>query len=107
MATGAGTLLPHDKESFLGAWSDSLGGSADGTFIKLTLGRPAAASDIRKIVIEPATMRGKPGLRFVYSYATKDITKNFSASDGLVEAGRHIGLAFKSATLFTSEHDLS
>lgn len=97
------TAMPSDTQGFVSAFAKSL----EGTFIRLTLGKPDAASEIKKIVITPVTLREKPALSFVYSYATKDITKNFSSPEALSEVQTHLGHGFKSATLFTSLRDLT
>ena len=97
------TAIPSGTQGFLAAVAESLGH----TFIKMTLGKPDAASEIKKIVIKPVSLRDKPALSFVYSYATKDITKNFSHAGGLAEVSTLLSHAFKSATLFTSLRDLT
>ncbi len=97
-------LMNHEHETFLRAWDESLG---DATFVRATLGKPSGATDIKKMTFSAVTVRDKPSLRVVYSFATKDITKNLTYANAIEDAGAHIGKVFSSATLFTAKHDLT
>ncbi|MCX6967018.1 MAG: SAM-dependent methyltransferase [Verrucomicrobia bacterium] len=78
----------------------------DETFVKLTLGHPAAASPLRKLLLRPVTVRGERRCCVVSRFLTRDETKNptFSEAFTLVEA--RLGSEFQSAHLFTQTEDV-
>ncbi|MGB8353355.1 MAG: SAM-dependent methyltransferase [Chthoniobacteraceae bacterium] len=74
----------------------------DGSFVKMTLGKPAAAeSELKKLLFRPVLIRGEKMCSVVSRFATRDETKNhaFSAILALVE--EKLGTEFLSANLFT------
>jgi protein-L-isoaspartate O-methyltransferase len=98
------TLMPTEPDTFLQAWQTSL---ADSTFIRVTLGKPVAKTGAQKLVLTPLVVRDATQLRAVASHATKDITSTLTFADALEQTRAQLGHAFKSATLFTTEHDLA
>lgn len=91
------TLL---REDFLA----QLGGSIrDGSFVKLTLGKPRGAdATLRNLLVRPVTLRGTPHLSFVWRHERQDITKNHAPEPGITELAALIGADFHSAHLFTT-----
>jgi protein-L-isoaspartate O-methyltransferase len=72
------------------------------TWVRLVLAKPTAAqSDVQRIVVRPVVLRGQQTLSVVSSYATRDITKNFSLEQGLALIDEHLSGAFRKAHLFT------
>ena len=96
--------MPPDRDTFLHALEHSLAG---GTFIRLTLGKPAAKSGAQKIVLTPVAIGATAQLRAVTSYATQNITATLTFAQALEQTGAQLGHEFKSATLFTTEHDIA
>ncbi|MDD5350512.1 MAG: SAM-dependent methyltransferase [Chthoniobacteraceae bacterium] len=75
----------------------------DGSFVKLTLGRPAApASPLRKLRIRPVTLHGEALCNVVSRFATRDETKNHPFPDALRLVREQLGPEFLSAHLFTT-----
>jgi len=76
---------------------------ADGTLVKLTLGKPRGAdSDLRNVFVRPVTLKRGPHFSFLHRHATRDITKNFPANDALTEIERFLAETFFDAHLFTA-----
>ena len=72
---------PDLRETFLTELRTSV---QDGTFVKLTLGKPRGGeADLQNVYIRPLTLRGAPHLSFVWRHKTNDITKNFSPAEAL------------------------
>jgi hypothetical protein len=79
---------------------------ADGTFVKLSLGRYRGADgSLRNLYVRPVTLRAGPHLSFVWHHATRDITKNHLPAEGLRQLGHLIGGDFGTAHLFTTKQD--
>ena len=77
------------------------------SFIKLILGKYRGNElDLENIEIKLIEIRGEDFLSFVYSYRTKDITKNFSVMDGIKNIRGLLGQDFKSANLFSLTEDV-
>ncbi len=57
--------------------------------------------ELQRLTIRPITLRNTPALTFVYSYKTRDITKNFSIADGLPIIAQLLESDFRNAHLFT------
>lgn len=89
---------------FLDAFARSI---ADETFVRLSLGKYRGGGDIDKIVITPVTIKDVPRLKFVTSRKRQDVTKNHSAAEAIKDVGALLGETFLSATLFTTERDMS
>jgi hypothetical protein len=79
---------------------------ADGTFVKLTLGRYRGAdATVRNLYVRPVTLRAGPHLSFVWHHATRDITKNHPPAEALRQLGFMIGGDFGTAHLFAMTQD--
>lgn len=77
---------------------------ADGSFSKLTLGKPrpaAADSSLLNLFIRPVKLKAGPHLTFVWRHATRDVTKNFSPPEALAQVETLLGPTFLDAHLFT------
>lgn len=76
---------------------------ADGTFVKLTLGKPRGAdATLRNLFVRPVVLRGAPHLSFVWRHERQDVTKNHLVADALAALPPLIGTEFYSAHLFTT-----
>ncbi|MBP7140446.1 MAG: SAM-dependent methyltransferase [Opitutaceae bacterium] len=76
----------------------------EGTLVKLTLGKPipgAEEPDLKNVYVRPVILKSGPHFTFVYRYATRDVTKNFSPATALETARSLLGTAFCDAHLFT------
>ncbi|MEI8089554.1 MAG: SAM-dependent methyltransferase [Opitutaceae bacterium] len=76
-----------------------------GTFEKLTLGKARQSSaepTLQNVFVRPITLRSGPHLTFVWRYATRDVTKNFSKHDALAQIESLLGPTFLDAHLFTT-----
>lgn len=98
------TTEKSETDKFLQAMRGSI---ADQSFVKLTLGKADGTSDVRKCVVVPVVVKNMPQLRFVTSYARKDVTEIRSTDEGIAEIGKLIGDPFLSATLFTTHQDVT
>ena len=79
----------------------------DGTFVKLTLGSPAAPSNpLRKLRIRPVTLQGEIRCNVVSRFATRDETKNLTFPDAFRMVQTRLGSEFLSAHLFTTHETL-
>ncbi|WP_434562754.1 class I SAM-dependent methyltransferase [Pseudomonas sp. R1-6] len=69
-------------------------------FIKLVLAKYVGdESDLQRLVIKQLTVKDQPCLSFVYRYKTRDITKNFSLSEGVDAIATLLPTSFKNAHL--------
>ena len=93
-----------DKTTFIDAIAASI---AAGTFVRVTLGKFRGQGEAQKVVATLVTLKGAPNLRLVTSHARRDVTQNYSIDDGIAHIAAVAGDAFLSATLFTTERDLS
>jgi hypothetical protein len=59
-------------------------------------------TELQRLVVRPIQLRGETVLSFVYSYKTRDITKNHSAEEAIVLLQALLGTDFKSAHLQTN-----
>ncbi len=76
---------------------------SDGTFARLTLGKPRIADPtLQKVIIRPVALKSGPHLSFVWRHDTRDVTKNLPPADALREISGLIGTAFHSAHLATT-----
>jgi len=89
---------------FIARLRDSL---ADGSFSKLTLGRPHDAEPtLEKLIARRVQLRGAPHLSFVWRHRSKDITKNLPEAEALAEVERLVASQFHHAHLLTRGHDI-
>ena len=87
---------------------DLLGGHLDqDTFVKLILGKYRGQEpELRRIVVKQLTVKGQRCLSFVYSYKTRDVTKNAPLAASVETIDSLLGSAFKSAHLFSLTEDV-
>jgi hypothetical protein len=90
------------KSLLLKTVSASLG---DKTFIKIILSSPISQSGTRKVTARVVQLKDEDMFSVVSSSKTKDITKNYSISDGLNTMRSLLKTSFNNATLFTSQKD--
>jgi len=77
------------------------------SFSKLVLSKyRGAETDLVRIVVRQVMLRDQAQLCFVYSYKTRDITKNLPLPDGIKLITELLGDAFKNANLFTLSEEL-
>ncbi len=95
---------PDQHQQFLIALKESI---AKNSLSKLILSKPNGAEpDLLRIVIRQVMIKSQPQLSFVYSYKTRDITKNFLLTEGITLITELLGNAFKNANLFTTDEEL-
>ena len=92
------------RAEFLALLDTSL---AQNAFIKLVLARHVGQEpDLQRLIVKLATVKGESCLSFVYRYKTRDITKNFSLSDGQQFIAEALPDTFKNAHLLTLTDEL-
>lgn len=77
---------------------------ADGTLVKLTLGKPrpaAADPTLRNVFARPVTLKTGPHLTLVHRHATRDVTKNLPPAEAASVLLALLADAFLDAHLFT------
>jgi SAM-dependent methyltransferase len=90
---------PDQRERFFELFSASL---EQTSLIKLVLAKPTGVeADMVRATVRLITLRGEPCLTFVYSYPTRDITKNLPVRAGVARLRELIGTSFKNAHLHT------
>lgn len=74
----------------------------DGSFVRLTLGKPRGGDDatLQNVYVRPVRLKAGPHLSFLWRHDTRDLTKNIPPEDGILEIGRLVGSIFHSAHLF-------
>jgi SAM-dependent methyltransferase len=96
--------MSGDKETFLAAIQASL---EAGTFVRITLGKFRGTGDAQKVVVTRVTLKGRDQLKFVTSLARKDVTQNYAFAEAITRIDGLAGEDFLSATLFTTQEDLT
>ncbi len=77
------------------------------TFVKLVLAKyHGAEPDLQRVTARAMTLRGKPSMSFVYSYKTRDITKNVALEEALPAIAEVLGTSFENAHLLTTVQDI-
>ena len=80
---------------------------ADLPFTKLVLSKPrASAGDLARVTVRPVTLKGAPMLSFVYTHATRDITKNMAIDDARLALRELLAERFDNAHLFTDDDEV-
>lgn len=80
----------------------------EGTFVRLTLGGyEGGDTTLKKITVRPVIIKREEKISFTYSHKTNDIVKNYGLDEALSRIEQYLESGFKTATLFTSEFDLS
>ena len=79
----------------------------DGTFTKLTLGKPSPSfartePTLQNVFVRPVTLKTGPSLTFVWRHATRDVTKNYTPAKALSIVESALGRDFFDAHLFTA-----
>jgi SAM-dependent methyltransferase len=77
------------------------------TFVRLTLGKYRGARDVKKAVATLVTLKTAPHLNLVTSMSRRDVTENFKTGEAIARLRALIGTEFLSATLFTTEKDVT
>lgn len=78
-----------------------------GTLQRLILSKYGGAEqELSRLVVRPVVLREVESLSFVYSYRTRDITRNHPRAEGLALLGTLLGSDFKSAHLFTQQEEV-
>lgn len=102
-----GTLInnePDYRGRFLNLLRNSL---EQNTFVKLVLGKyRGPESKLRRILVRKLTVQGQARLSLIYSYKTKEVTKNAPVANGIEMIGELLGDPFKSAHLFSLTEDV-
>lgn len=75
------------------------------SFERLILSRYQGEEDLQRIVIRLILLQETPHLSFVFSYKTKDITKNYTVDKALVLLQSLLGESFKQANLLTKTYE--
>ncbi len=85
-------------------WLELLAASVrDGTFVKLTLGRPCCAdASLKNVIVRPVALRAGQRLAFVFRHDTRDITKNLTSEESLARIDTLLKGEFRAANLFTT-----
>ncbi len=78
----------------------------EGSFVKITLSAYKGTEALKNVYIKRIKVKDKLMLSFVYRYATKDITKNFSEEEALQQIGSLFDAQqFNILTMFSLEAD--
>ncbi|MEP7295067.1 MAG: SAM-dependent methyltransferase [Burkholderiales bacterium] len=76
-------------------------------FTRLVLSKPrVAAGDLARVTVRPVTLKGEPQLSFVYTHATRDITKNLTPAAAAVTLRELLLTRFANAHLLTEDEDI-
>jgi hypothetical protein len=97
-------VLADEKASFIAA---ARGAIADGTFVRITLGKYRGNGDVQKAVASLVMLKEAPHLRIVLSEARRDVTEAPALEDGLQRIAELVGSDFLNVTLFTTAKDLT
>jgi 2-polyprenyl-3-methyl-5-hydroxy-6-metoxy-1,4-benzoquinol methylase len=75
-----------------------------GDFVKMTLSKPhEKETELKTVYGRLIDLKKTQNLSFTFSYQTKDLTKNYDITSGLLEIHQLVAAKFKNATLITSE----
>jgi hypothetical protein len=75
-----------------------------GRWLRLVLAKPHGAEPgLQRVTVRPLQLRGQTVLSFVYSHATRDVTKNLPPDDGLALIETLLNDQFRHAHLFSPE----
>jgi hypothetical protein len=97
------TKSDNHNEQFFALLSNAL---ATQKMHKLLLSKyRGSEKDLQRLVIRPIILRNETALSFVYSYKTRDITKNLSPEEGLATISTLLPHTFKSAHLLTDTEE--
>ncbi len=97
--------MDNNIEFFTNTLTDSL---QNNSFVKLTLSKKRKkSSELNKVLVKSVLLKRGMSMSFTYRHTTKDITKNYSFSDGTSIIEELLSTSFFNADLFTSEEDLT
>ncbi len=97
------------RTRFLQCLAEAAQAPAGPAWQRLLLAKPVpqgGANDLQRVLVRPLLLRGQACLSFVYSHATKDVTKNLPVAEGLAEVAALLGPAFRNAHLHTATEEL-
>ena len=96
-------MMPNTNDDALGKFLQLLTDSLEkAEFVKLLLSKyRGKEKDLQRLSIRSISLRDEAALSFVYSYKTRDITKNFTPDEGLVAIATLLTTEFKSAHLLS------
>ncbi|MGY4535125.1 hypothetical protein ACVW0Y_004278 [Pseudomonas sp. TE3786] len=93
-----------DRGEFLALVEKSL---VQNTLVKVLLSKyQGEESELQRVAIRPVSVRGQACLSFVYSYKTRDITKNLPTGEALALITELLPTAFKNAHLLSLTDDV-
>ena len=94
----------QDRQLFLAHLETCL---EQNTLVKLVLSKyHGDEADLQRVVAKLVTIKRQPCLSFVYSYKTRDITKNLPLSEALSQISVWLPAAFKNAHLLSLTEEL-
>jgi Methyltransferase domain len=98
-------VTPSEADPALQQFTALLANGLDqGRWQRLLLAKPQGAEPgLQRVVVRPVLIKGQPMLSFVYSHATRDVTKNLAPAPGLAHIGTLLGASFRNAHLSTPE----
>ncbi|SDU12795.1 Methyltransferase domain-containing protein [Pseudomonas pohangensis] len=77
------------------------------TLVKLVLSKyRGEEAELQRVVARPVSVKGQPCLTFVYSYKTRDITKNLPLAEAFEQVSAWLPAAFKNAHLLSLTEEL-
>ncbi len=96
--------MTAEIEQFTDSLQESL---TTNTFIKLSLGDyKGEEPDLKNLYIKKVLIKRQEKLSFLYRYKRRDVTKNYSPDEALVETTTLLAIrGFRFAQLFTLNHD--
>jgi hypothetical protein len=98
------TVVPAEVTQFFQLLSDAVNNDA---LLRLILSKYGGEErELLRLVVRPVVLREVESLSFVYSYQTRDITKNHPRAEGLALLGTLLGRDFKGAHLFTQREEV-
>lgn len=78
-----------------------------GELLKVRISKPTAIADgLEKIIVRPVFLQGVNKLSFVFSYPTKEVTKNYTLAESNDQFLAFLGARFSNAVLFTTRKDV-
>ena len=96
--------VADDRGDFLTLLEKSL---VQNTLVKLLLSKyQGEETELQRVTIRPVTVRGQACLSFVYTYKTRDITKNHPQGEALALIGELLPASFKNAHLLSLTDDV-
>ena len=80
---------------------------AHGSLVKLVLAKhQGAEADLVRVTVRPLLLRDQPQLSFLYTYTSRDVTRNHPVAEGQTQLRALIGPNFRHAHLLAMGEDL-